>query len=128
VVASAKRAEELRGFLEGKLHGDERRLLEALHAPAGLRIGARTGEEIALSILAQIVEQRGKAQPRARVALPMAVAEQAVDPVCGMTVAVATARHTAEHKGRTYYFCCAGCREKFLQEADRFVAVAEGRR
>jgi len=129
VVASARRAEELRGFLEGKLQGDERRLLRGLKAPAGLRIGARTGEEIALSILAEIVEQRAKAPAPSRVALPMAApAEQAVDPVCGMTVAVATARHTAEHKGRPYYFCCGGCREKFLREADRFAAAAEGRR
>ena len=31
-----------------------------------------------------------------------------------MTVAVAGARHTAERDGRTWYFCCGGCREKFL--------------
>jgi xanthine dehydrogenase accessory factor len=128
VVASARRAEELRGFLEGKLVGDERRVLQALHAPAGLRIGARSGEEIALSILAEIVEQRAKAQRRPRVELPTLAAEQALDPVCGMTVAVATTRHTAEHNARTYYFCCAGCREKFLVEADRFVTASEGRR
>ena len=35
------------------------------------------------------------------------------DPVCGMAVARAGARHTARHKGRTYYFCCARCRERF---------------
>jgi len=31
-----------------------------------------------------------------------------------MSVAVASARHTAELDGITYYFCCAGCRVKFL--------------
>ena len=35
------------------------------------------------------------------------------DPVCGMTVDVATAVH-AERDGKTYYFCCDGCRQKFL--------------
>jgi Cu+-exporting ATPase len=33
-----------------------------------------------------------------------------------MTVAVAGARHRAELEGKTYYFCCAGCRTKFLQK------------
>jgi Cu+-exporting ATPase len=47
---------------------------------------------------------------------------KAKDPVCGMTVDPATAKHTAEFAGATYYFCCAGCREKFLAEPRRYVA------
>jgi len=47
---------------------------------------------------------------------------QARDPVCGMTVAVATAKHKAEHDGQTYYFCSARCREKFVAEPTRFIA------
>ena len=35
------------------------------------------------------------------------------DPVCGMTVNPATAKHVHEHAGKNYYFCCAGCVEKF---------------
>ncbi len=42
--------------------------------------------------------------------------QQAMDPVCGMSVDPHTAKHRAEHNGRTYYFCCARCRERF--EAD----------
>ena len=38
------------------------------------------------------------------------------DPVCGMSVDPASARHTAEHEGKTYYFCAPGCRRAF--EAD----------
>ena len=45
------------------------------------------------------------------------------DPVCGMAVAVATARHRAEHAGRTYYFCCAGCRDRFLAAPERYAAA-----
>ena len=41
-------------------------------------------------------------------------AHTATDPVCGMKVDPHTARHRAEHEGRPYYFCCAGCREKFV--------------
>ncbi|MDQ6647138.1 MAG: heavy metal translocating P-type ATPase [Pseudomonadota bacterium] len=36
------------------------------------------------------------------------------DPVCGMTVDPKTASHHAEHAGKTYYFCSARCREKFV--------------
>jgi YHS domain-containing protein len=35
-----------------------------------------------------------------------------------MSVVVATARHSAEVKGTKYYFCCAGCRSKFLQREE----------
>jgi len=35
------------------------------------------------------------------------------DPVCGMNVNPATAKHTYDYAGKTYYFCCARCTEKF---------------
>jgi Cu+-exporting ATPase len=44
------------------------------------------------------------------------VPETAVDPVCGMSVTIASARQTAEVDGVAYYFCCAGCRAKFLAD------------
>jgi P-type Cu+ transporter len=46
----------------------------------------------------------------------------AKDPVCGMSVDPATAKHKAEHAGSTYHFCSAGCREKFVAEPAGFVA------
>jgi YHS domain-containing protein len=39
--------------------------------------------------------------------------ETAIDPVCEMTVEVATARFKSEHEGRMYYFCAAGCQRAF---------------
>jgi xanthine dehydrogenase accessory factor len=86
--------------------------VEAVAAPAGLDIGARTPEEIALSVMAQIVETRRKRTVEA----PL---EEAVDPICGMKVAVAGARHKAEVEGKAYYFCCAGCRARFLEKGVR---------
>jgi Cu+-exporting ATPase len=47
----------------------------------------------------------------------------AVDPVCGMTVDPAKTAHRAEYGGRSWYFCCAGCRSKFLAEPSRFAEV-----
>jgi Cu+-exporting ATPase len=38
---------------------------------------------------------------------------EAIDPICGMQVDVATARHTTARDGQTWYFCCAGCKAEF---------------
>ncbi|HZR70690.1 MAG TPA: heavy metal translocating P-type ATPase [Burkholderiales bacterium] len=49
---------------------------------------------------------------------------KAIDPVCGMTVDVARARHTHVHEGSTWYFCSARCREKFIADPQRYAAPA----
>ena len=54
---------------------------------------------------------------------PASKASAGKDPVCGMTVAE-TSPHRAVHGGRTYYFCCAGCRSKFEADPERFVRLA----
>ena len=43
------------------------------------------------------------------------------DPVCGMSVDPATAKHRLEHEGKTYYFCCAHCVEKFKAEPQKYL-------
>jgi P-type Cu+ transporter len=53
-----------------------------------------------------------------------AAAGMATDPVCGMSVDPATARHRARHAGHDYFFCGARCRERFLAEPERFVGPA----
>ncbi|MFA7305269.1 MAG: heavy metal translocating P-type ATPase [Hyphomicrobium sp.] len=47
------------------------------------------------------------------------------DPVCGMNVDPHTTKHRADHAGRTYYFCAAGCRTKFLADPDKYLSPAE---
>src|SRR5437660_11204134 len=106
VIASPKRFAQLRDALLAR--GVVRESIERIAAPAGLDIGARTPEEIAVSIMAQIVERRRAAQPASRNSAPAADPREATDPVCGMSVTVAGARHTAEAHGGQYYFCCAG--------------------
>ena len=49
-------------------------------------------------------------------------AHLAKDPVCGMDVDPHTAKHRAEHAGRTYYFCSARCRERFVADPERYLA------
>jgi P-type Cu+ transporter len=55
------------------------------------------------------------------------VGNTALDPVCGMTVVVATAKHRGEHKGKPYYFCCAGCAQKFAADPDGYLTGAKAR-
>jgi len=50
-----------------------------------------------------------------------AAADGARDPVCGMTVDPATARHRHDHAGQTYYFCSAGCRTKFAADPTKYL-------
>jgi xanthine dehydrogenase accessory factor len=109
LVSSRKRAEAMLSSLG--LSEEKRRRLKF---PAGLDIGAVTAEEIALSILAEMVQvRRSRPQVTAPEPLQEKLATIAKDPICGMTVDVATARHVLERDGVTYYFCCAGCKEKF---------------
>ena len=54
-----------------------------------------------------------------------AVTTKGKDPVCGMTVDPATARHRFEHQGQTYVFCCAGCLGKFVADPQRYLAPPE---
>jgi xanthine dehydrogenase accessory factor len=107
LVASRRRGEGVLAELRGD--GVPAAQLDAVDTPAGFDIGARTPGEIAVSILARIVEVR-----RARPA--RAVAATAVDPVCGMTVAISTGTPSVEHEGETVYFCAEGCRRAFVAE------------
>jgi xanthine dehydrogenase accessory factor len=118
VIASRKRFAQIRETLV--TGGISATALDAIVNPAGVDIGARTPEEVALSILAEIVKVRRAAvetRPAAAEESPML---EARDPICGMDVTIATASHRAEHGGRTYYFCCGGCRERFLAAPDRY--------
>jgi xanthine dehydrogenase accessory factor len=118
LVASPKRFAEMRGLLAGRVSAP---VLAAVKNPAGLDLGARAPEEIALSILAEIVKERRAAVPAPREE-PRAAAT-ALDPICGMTVTVAGAQHRASHEGREYYFCCAGCRERFVAAPERYAVT-----
>ncbi len=48
-------------------------------------------------------------------------AHKVKDPVCGMMIDPHTTAHRTDHGGRPYYFCSAGCREKFLADPERYV-------
>jgi xanthine dehydrogenase accessory factor len=121
VVASPRRFAEMRGALAGR---SPEASLARIKNPAGLDLGGRLPEEIALSILAEIVMlRRASAQPSQPASAPSDL--EARDPVCGMSVRIEGARHQVRHQDRDVYFCCAGCRERFVAAPERYLAAAE---
>jgi xanthine dehydrogenase accessory factor len=114
LVASARRAAVVLDALRER--GVEEAALARVRSPAGLDLGPSTQEEIAVAVLAELVDwrHRRRGDPaglgQAGVAAP--VPAEAVDPVCGMTVAVAGAP-TVVRDGVTWYFCSVGCRDRF---------------
>jgi xanthine dehydrogenase accessory factor len=125
-VASKKKAAKVFDYLRQKGVAGEK--LKQVRAPAGLDIGAATPEEIAVSILAEIVQVSragvsSVAKKSARQLLPL-VATEAKDPICGMMVDTTKGRHKSEYQGTWFYFCCAGCKQKFDKEPAKYSAPA----
>jgi len=118
LVASRRRAEAVAAYLRGRsVTGGQ---IQRIKVPAGLDIGAITPEEIALSILAEIVQLRRRASPPDGV---VPGPQRATDPVCGMAVDPATASHSADFQGVRYYFCSAHCRQTFERDPTAHAAA-----
>jgi xanthine dehydrogenase accessory factor len=114
LVASRKRGAAVLDALRDD--GVAEDLLERIDTPAGIDIGARSPAEIALSILASVIEVRRRSSsiPRSWAAAPPSTA---VDPICGMTVVVSPDAIMLERDGDTHYFCGEHCRQAFEQQA-----------
>ena len=125
LVASPRRGKAVIDYLRGK--GVCPGSLDGVKYPAGLDIGAETPEEIALSILTEIV-QHMRANP---VGIEMAPADEAddaesIDPICSMTVKVAMSRYVSNYNGSEVHFCSAGCKDRFEQEPGRYPLQTAG--
>lgn len=138
LVASRKRGEAV----VAGLGLDEAQRAE-VHTPAGLDIGARTPQEVALSILAEIVSLRprpsatspstGEAPPAGRASTHDAAPAPdepgrrpplAVDVVCGMSVVADEASLHLDHGGDRYWFCGSGCLRAFAADPDAYRSTA----
>ena len=130
LIASKKRASAILQYLnESNLTQEQ---IARLKYPAGLDFGASTPEEIALSILAEIIQRRRQSPiSNSPVSNPLVSSLQlpiahppsleALDLVCCMTVEIAAAHFTSEYNGKTYYFCAAGCKRSFDKEPQKYV-------
>jgi len=116
LVASRKRGAAVLASLDLT---DEQKSL--IRTPAGMDIGARTAEEVALSILAEVIAQR-HGEPRSMSA-PTSVAT-AIDPVCHMDVVMVPTSLHAEVDGSTWWFCCQGCLDRFVANPEAFAPAS----
>jgi xanthine dehydrogenase accessory factor len=147
LVASERKADKLRDAMRSRGIAQER--LAALHAPAGPHIHAHTPQEIALGAVAGLVAQLREleraaadacapsiagddAVPRVPPCESMAAVEPSVaryiNPVCGMPVDIALAKHVVDHGGQRVYFCCDGCKIEFEHYPDKYLEIAQGGR
>jgi xanthine dehydrogenase accessory factor len=112
LVASRRRGAGVLDELRSE--GVPEELVARVDTPAGLDIGARTPAEVAVSILASIVEvrRRSSTAPRSWAAAP----PTAVDPICGMTVVVSADALSVQFAGDTHYFCGEGCLRAFQRQ------------
>jgi xanthine dehydrogenase accessory factor len=124
LVASRRRAAVILERLKQRGAAPER--LSRLKAPAGLDIGAVTPEEIAVSILAEIIQHRRSDKTvgaETESAPAPTVRIETKDPICGMIVDAATAKFRSEFAGRTVSFCCRHCKEMFDEDPERYRAA-----
>ncbi|MHB1090034.1 MAG: XdhC family protein [Ilumatobacteraceae bacterium] len=120
LVASRRRGEAVLGYLADR--GVSQRVLERVRVPAGLDLGHTTHREVAVAVLAELVQLRaaGAFAPNHATEVtthPIASdSSQAIDPVCGMTVAADRTSRPFEYNGVNYFFCCPGCRDAFAKD------------
>ncbi len=131
-VASKKKFASRVEYLQDRGYNQEQ--ISRVKAPAGLDIGAITPDEIAVSILAEIIQLRRQQLAPEQVAAAQAVAAaeemvvpEAEDPICGMMVEIPTAKYVSEFQGVQYYFCCASCQVEFEKSPGEYAHASTQR-
>ena len=129
LVGSRRRGAAVLGYLADRgLPADQ---LGRVRVPAGLDLGHTSHREIAVAILAELVQLRAAgaltaaSQAGAVTAADAAAGPaEATDPVCGMKVAAGPSSYPLEHDGTTYYFCRAACRQEFARDPAAYLKEA----
>ncbi len=92
--------------------------------PAGLDINAKTPAEVAISILAEIIQLSRKKTDEMtslKPSDPNLSSDLYINPVCKIPVSKSTAKHVVQYDGEQIYFCCDGCYTSFQKEPSAYV-------
>lgn len=122
LVASQKRGEAVMATLRDR--GIDPDLLDTVRFPVGIDLGHTTHNEIAVSVLAELVALRAEGKLDAgsdEQAAARRVPETAIDLVCGMTVTADESSRPFTYQGTTYYFCAPGCRVAFEKDPESYM-------
>lgn len=124
-VASKKKRDSVFNYLHHS--GADISATSLIHSPAGIDINAKKPEEVAISILAEIVQViNDKAAPQGFIQFD-ATREEAgkpkfyINPVCSVPIDVNNPKHIIEYEGEKVYFCCDGCKIKFEAEPEKYM-------
>jgi xanthine dehydrogenase accessory factor len=117
--------------------GADPQKLAAVRSPAGIDINAKKPDEVAISILAEIIQVRnGLSVVSAEEGSPTNLARETnlagpsdwrpepkfyINPVCGIPVDINNPRHVIDYKGEQVYFCCDGCKIKFEESPEKYM-------
>ena len=99
--------------------------LEKIKTPAGLKINAKLPEEVAISILAEIIATLRDSKKELGAESKLNMDEYFINPVCHVPIQKSTAKHVIPYKGIDYYFCCDGCKVSFNLEPEKYALGAK---
>ena len=100
--------------------------INELKTPVGMDINAKLPEEIAISILAEIVQLfRGPNRILDQESDTAINDDTYINPVCRVAVSKKDAKHVLEYGAHTVYFCCDGCKVSFDAEPEKYIEVLE---
>ena len=121
-VASRKKAQSI--FTNIRHMGITFDQIKRIKTPAGIDIHAKTPEEVAISILAEIIQTKRQetkediSKPKADINLGE---DYYMNPVCNIPIQKSTAKYVLEHQGEKVYFCCDGCKVKFEAQPNKYI-------
>ena len=119
MIISNKKASSLFFQLEKEGYSEED--ISRVKFPAGMDINANTPEEIAVSILAELINDRNSVDLKEQVIVEAKEDKKEIDPICKMIVDPKNAADTYKFDDINYYFCCTGCKEKFALEPSSYI-------
>jgi xanthine dehydrogenase accessory factor len=128
-VSSKKKMQSLKYYLNQLGHSDES--IKRIHAPVGIDISAKQPDEVAISILAEIIQDKYLSEEKTTfksfenksALIEKNTSSYYINPVCGVPVDPQNPKHTIEYKGEKVYFCCDGCKDKFVLEPEKYMNV-----
>jgi len=126
-VSSRKKTTSVKKYLQDA--GIDQSIIEKIHSPAGIDITAKQPDEVAISILAEIIQVKNSLEHvygvESKADYHEPVPSFYINPVCGIPVDMNNPKHVIEYSGEQVYFCCDGCKIKFEKDPEKYIKARE---